>query len=57
MLLAILVHLLLDEAKSTIDDLLVELQLSLFLVQILLCTLDLNWIEVEQLVFLLKDLE
>ena len=57
MLLAILVHLLLDEAESTIDDLLVELQLSLFLVQILLCTLDLNWVEVEQLVFLLKDLE
>ena len=57
MLLAILIHLLLDEAKSPVDDLLVELQLSLLLVQILLSTLDLNWIEVEQLVFLLKDLQ
>ena len=57
MLLAILIHLLLDEAEGAIDDLLVELQLSLLLVQILLCTLDLNRIEVEQLVFLLKDLQ
>ena len=57
MLLAILIHLLLDEAESAIDDLLVKLKLSLFLVQILLCTLNLNWVEVEQLVFLLKDLE
>ena len=57
MLLAILIHLLLDEAKGAIDDLLIELQLGLLLVQILLCTLDLNRVEVEQLVFLLKDLE
>ena len=57
MLLAILIHLLLDEAKGAVDDLLVELQLCLLLVQILLCTLDLNRIEVEQLVFLLKDLQ
>ena len=57
MLLAILIHLLLDEAESTVDDLLVELQLSLLLVQILLRTLDLNRVEVEQLVFLLQDLE
>ena len=55
MLLPVLLHFLLDEAKGTIDDLLVEFKLGLFLVKVLLCALDFHRVEIQQLVLLLED--
>ena len=57
MLLSILFHLFLDEAKSAIDNLLVKLQFSFLLIQILLRPPDLNRVEIEQLILLLEDFQ
>ena len=54
MFLLIFVHLFLDEAKGTIDNLLIELQLSFLLIEVFLRSLNLHRIEVKQLVLLLE---
>ena len=56
-LLPVFLHLLLDEAERTVNDLLVELQLGLLLVEIFLRPSDLDRIEVEQLILLLEYFE
>lgn len=56
-LLPVFVHFLLDEAKCPVDDLLVQLQLSLLLVQIFLRALNLHRVEIQELVFLLQNFE
>ena len=57
MLLSVLLHLLLDEAKRAIDDLLVQFKLGLLLVQVFLRPSDFDRVEVEQLILLLEDFE
>ena len=57
MLLPVLFHLVHDEAECTIDDLLIQLEFGLLLIEILHSSLDLDRIEVEQLVFLLQNLQ
>ena len=57
MLLFILFHLLLNEAKRAVDDLLIKLQLCFLLVQVFLGSSDLDRVEVKQLVLLLEQFE
>ena len=57
MLLSVLLHLVLNEAEGAINDLLVELQLCLLLIQVFLRALDFHWVEVQELVLLLEDLQ
>ena len=57
MFLTIFFHLLLDETKSSINDLLVKLQFSFLLVKIFLSSSDFDWVKVEKLVLLLEDFE
>lgn len=56
-LLPVLFHLVLNEAECTVDDLLVEIQLILLLPQVLHRTLNLDWIEVQQLILLLEHFQ
>ena len=56
-LLPVFLHLFLNEAERTIDDLLVELQFGLLLVKIFLRPPDLDRVKVEQLILLLEYLE
>ena len=57
MLLPVLLHLVHNEAECAIDDLLIQLELSLLLIEIFHGSLDLDWVEVKQLIFLLEDFE
>ena len=57
MLLPVFIHLVHDETKSAVDDLLIKFQLSFLLVKVLHGALDLDRIEVEKLVLLLKHFE
>lgn len=54
MLLPVFLHLVHDETKSAVDDLLIKFQLSLLLVKVLHGALNLDRIEVEKLVLLLE---
>lgn len=57
MLLSVFLHLVHDETKSAVDDLLIKFQLSLLLVEVLYGALDFDRIEVEKLVLLLEHFE
>ena len=57
MLLPILLHLLLDEAVCSIDNLLIQFQFSFLLVEVLLGPSDFDGVEVKELVLLLEYLE